>query len=54
MEKNLAYLIETNFAQTNRLLEQLIDIIQRGFGKPDEREQAHLKEYVENKWTQKR
>jgi len=51
LEKSLAYLIETNFAQTNRLLEQLVDTIQRGFGKPNEREQAHMKEYVEQKWT---
>jgi hypothetical protein len=51
LEKSLAYLIETNFAQTNRLLEQLVDTIQRGFGKPNEREQAHMKEYVEHKWT---
>lgn len=50
LEKSLAFLIETNFAQTNRLLEQLVEIIQRGFGKPDQREQAHMKEYVEQKW----
>ncbi|CAF3505290.1 unnamed protein product [Rotaria socialis] len=53
LEKNLAYIIETNFLQTNRLLEQLIDLIQRGFGKPNEREQVHMKEYIEhieNKW----
>jgi hypothetical protein len=51
LEKSLAYIVETNFAQTNRLLEQLIGLIQRGFGKPNEREQAHMKEYVEQKWT---
>ena len=50
LEKNIAYLIETNFAQTNRLLVQLVNIMQRGFGKPDEREQASMKEYVEHKW----
>ncbi|CAF5137045.1 unnamed protein product, partial [Rotaria magnacalcarata] len=50
---NLPYIIETNFLQTNRLLEQLVDLIQRGFGKPNEREQVHMKEYIEhieNKW----
>jgi hypothetical protein len=50
LEKSLAYVIETNIAQTNRLLEQLVDILQRGFGKPNEREQAHMKEYIEQKW----
>jgi hypothetical protein len=50
LEKNLAYVIDTNFAQANRFLEQLVDLIQRGFGKPNEREQAHLKEYIEQKW----
>jgi hypothetical protein len=50
LEKSLAYVIETNLAQTNLLLEQLVNTIQRGFGKPDEREQAHMKEYVEQKW----
>jgi hypothetical protein len=49
LEKNLGYLIETNFAQTNRLLEQLVDVLQRGFGKPNEREQTHMREYVEQK-----
>ena len=47
LEKSLSYLIETNFSQTNRLLEQLIDIIQQGFGKPNQREQMHMKEYIE-------
>ena len=51
LDKNLAFLVETNFSQTNRLLEQLVNIIQRGFGKPDEREQAQMKEYIEQKWT---
>jgi hypothetical protein len=51
LEKSLVYIIEKNFAQTNRLLEQLVDILQRGFGRPNEREQAHMKEYVEQKWT---
>lgn len=50
LEKNLLYIIEANFAQTNRLLEQLIDLMQQGFGKPDEREQVHMKEFVEHKW----
>ncbi|CAF0943478.1 unnamed protein product [Rotaria sordida] len=50
LEKNLIYIIETNFSQTNRLLEQLIDLIQRGFGRPNEREQVHMKEYIEHKW----
>lgn len=54
LEKNIPFIIEANFAQTNRLLEQLVDILQRGFGKPNEREQVHMKEYVdhiEEKWT---
>ncbi|CAF3503516.1 unnamed protein product [Rotaria sp. Silwood1] len=50
LEKSIAYIVETNFAQTNHLLEQLIDLIQRGFGKPNEREQVHMKEYIEHKW----
>jgi len=52
LEKSLAYVIETNLKQTNQLLQQLVDLLQRGFGKPDEREQAHMKEYIEQKWTQ--
>jgi hypothetical protein len=52
LEKNIAYVIETNFAKTNHLLEQLVETIQRGFGKPNEREQAHMREYVEHKWVQ--
>jgi hypothetical protein len=51
LQKSIAYIVETNFAQTNRLLEQLIGLIQRGFGKPNERDQAHMKEYIEHKWT---
>ncbi len=50
LEKSLADIIERNFAQTNRLLEQLINILARGFGKPNEREQTHMKEFVEQKW----
>ncbi|CAF2961954.1 unnamed protein product [Rotaria sp. Silwood2] len=50
LEKSVAYVIETNFAQTNHLLEQLVDLIQRGFGKPNEREQVYMKEYIEHKW----
>jgi hypothetical protein len=48
LEKNLNYVIETHVTQTNRLLKELIELLQRGFGKPDERGQARLKEYVEN------
>lgn len=51
LEKSISFLIETNFSQTNRLLEQLVNIIQRGFGKPNEREQAQMREYVQQKWN---
>ncbi|CAF0856967.1 unnamed protein product [Adineta steineri] len=52
LEKNLAHIIETNMAQTNRLLEQVVNLLQRGFGKPNERDQIHMREYVEQKWIQ--
>ncbi|UJR30290.1 hypothetical protein I4U23_017828 [Adineta vaga] len=50
LEKSLAYVMETNFAETNRLLEKLVELLQRGFGRPDEREQIHMKEFIEQKW----
>ena len=49
--KSVAYLIESNFAQTNRLLAQLVELIQRGFGTPDKRQQASMKEYIARKWV---
>ncbi|CAF1134945.1 unnamed protein product [Adineta ricciae] len=50
LEKSLAYVMEKNFAETNRLLGKLVELLERGFGRPDEREQTHMKEYVEQKW----
>jgi len=52
LEKNLGTIIETNLLQTNRLLEQLVNILQRGFGRPNVREQKQMKEYIEQKWIQ--
>jgi hypothetical protein len=48
LEKSLSYILKTNLAETNRILQQLLELMQRGFGKPNEREQARLKEYVEH------
>ena len=54
LEKSLGHMFETNFAKTNLLLQQMMDLFQRGFGTPDPREQAKLKDYVEHMSTRRR
>jgi hypothetical protein len=45
LEKSLSHVMNTNLAETNRLLQQLLELMQRGFGKRDDREQSKLKEH---------
>ena len=44
LERSVHHLINTNFAETNRLLKQLTELLQRNFNKPAQREQAEPKE----------
>ncbi|CAF2449195.1 unnamed protein product [Rotaria sp. Silwood2] len=48
LEKSLSHVINTNFVQTNSLLQQIIELMQRGSGKADGSEQEKIKESVEH------
>jgi hypothetical protein len=45
LEKSLSHVINTNFIQTNRILKQLVELMQSS---SDKREQKKVEEYVEN------
>ena len=47
LEKSLSHLVNTNLGETNRLLQQLLEVMQRAFGKRDDREQAKLAEHIQ-------
>jgi hypothetical protein len=46
LERSLSHVVNTNLGETNRLLQQLLELMQRNFGKRDE--QAKLKEQLLN------
>jgi len=48
LEKSLNDVINTNFAQTNRILQQLIELIQGRSSKSDEHKQGKVEEHVEH------
>ncbi|CAF1232870.1 unnamed protein product [Rotaria sordida] len=48
LEKSLSHVVNTNFAQTNGLLQQIIDLMQRNSVKTDGGEQEQIKEYAEH------
>ncbi len=48
LEKSLSHILEKNFAETNHLLQQLLELMQRGFGKTNKHEQDKMKEYIES------
>lgn len=44
LESSVNHVLETNLGKTNRLLEELVGLIRRGFGTANDREQAKLKD----------
>ena len=51
LESSVNHVLETNLAKTNRLLEELVGLIRRGFGTATDREQAKLKDsFSHSEW----
>jgi len=48
LEKSLNHVINTNFAQTNRILQQIVELIQGRSSDSDKPEQEKVEEYVEH------
>jgi hypothetical protein len=52
LEKSLSHIMNTNLGETNRLLKQLLELMQRGFSKQNDQEQAKHKEILNTTTTE--